>query len=166
MEMDEKKDTKDGKWNDSLETKRTPSSVCTEIDVTPSQISPITSDMSQLFTPDIYGPNNPNYQVDYTEDPKCCRDHDMMGTIWLSCEQAADQAGYGAFVMLGKPYNRDKYTRVFVEAREAYVRRIPRPEDIIFTELPSSYRMSFVKLLENNAEEYADEVMVHIMLMR
>lgn len=121
---------------------------------------------SQWFLPNIYGEENSNYQVDYTTTPQPLPDHYLMEKIWLLCERAADHAGYEAYLRFGWQGNENTYRIVYGEACAAFLKSIPPPNDIVFSVFPNDYRTRFIKHMENVADEYAEEVMLHVMQLR
>ena len=119
---------------------------------------------SKSFQPDIFGEQNPYYKLDW-DGCGGNEDHVMLGKIWMSCEQLSDQAGYSAYRKLVSKGKNDNFTSVFEAAKNAYLRAIPRPEDITFLILPHSQRHLFTEVLEKEADDHAEEVVINLMMM-
>lgn len=120
---------------------------------------------SQKFLPDIFGEENPHYSLDWSSFTNSCVDHEMLGRIWMSCERASDLAGYNTYLRLGWQDNKDVFTIVNEEARLAFLRTLPNPEEITFSILPHRYAAVFIKNMTKEADEYAEEVTIQLMTM-
>lgn len=122
---------------------------------------------SQKFRPDIFGEGNSHYILDWTDFPNRCVDHEMLGRIWMSCERAADLAGYNTYLRLGWQDNKDIFTIVNNEARLAFIQAVPRSEKICFSVLPARYAGIFTEnMITKEADDYAEEVTIYLMTMK